>query len=581
MQYFTNNYMTFDQACQWLEEQGFTIERDREYWDITMPDSNRFIRTSRKRNIIMAVNELADDYGKKKDAQSGVLTKSGCPVDIDSNHMFYRKLPQLYDANPLLLVEGRWQPRNAYDLDELNELVESIRANGLVSRPVVFENERNKLEIVGGHRRTLAAIIAGLDHIPVEVKVLTARQAMEHSLIDNFNRVDLTPIEEAESYKMMLDMLDISQVKLAKRLGVTRGKIQQRLELIGAAPGLIKALKNGEITLGVARGILAVAKGSMNVQEQTIATLPKVYIKKINERAARETAFNVLMTLHYPTEDEPKILVQLRELGWSVGQVNLNVSKNERIYCHRIWSHEVKPFWRNAREIVAIIDAGEKIEQPKSQPLPDAIIALAHLFDIQYRSAFEPWIRVSAEYMSRDEFTKMINGKIEKLDELRKQYEAQGYSLDLKVNPAQIIICDPEGVQVLRTHRYGEACRKAKDFAAYLEKQNTKSRKCAECGMGKNLSSGFDDDWREKGYESGWNYFCDSCLVQIKKKKSENRKEAIKQIKGELGFVNDLSEKEIKLLAVVLSCGANAKKLLSALASQIFIKARHNLDHLL
>jgi len=176
----------------------------------------------------------------------GALIPSLAPaaesVDID-----------LISANP-------FQPRLAVDAAELEELAESVRQHGVLQPLLVSRIETDigetTYQVIAGGRRLQAARLAGLTHVPVVVKETTPREALEMALVENIQRADLNPLEEAEAFRRLIDEFGLSQSELAARLGRSRSAVANSLRLLGLSDELKASLARGEISEGHARALL-------------------------------------------------------------------------------------------------------------------------------------------------------------------------------------------------------------------------------------------------------------------------------------------------------------------------------------
>jgi len=159
------------------------------------------------------------------------------------------------------LRPGRYQPRRHFDEDAIQGLVESIREKGVLQPLLARRDPDNpaRYEIIAGERRWRAAQLAGLHELPVIVRELSDRDALEISLIENIQRQDLNPLEEAEGYRRLIDEFKHTQDALGKALGKSRSHIANTLRLL-ALPEAIKALVlDGTLTAGHARALLTAA----------------------------------------------------------------------------------------------------------------------------------------------------------------------------------------------------------------------------------------------------------------------------------------------------------------------------------
>ena len=157
-----------------------------------------------------------------------------------------------------------YQPRKEFDQTGLEELANSIKENG-VFQPVLVRKAVSGYELVAGERRLRATKLAGVKEIPVIIKDFNDKQMMEISLLENIQRKDLTPIEEALAYEQMIKKLNYTQDQLAKRLGKSRANITNMLRLL-SLPNEVQSLVNkGKLSYGQARTLL-----SLNSEDQII-----------------------------------------------------------------------------------------------------------------------------------------------------------------------------------------------------------------------------------------------------------------------------------------------------------------------
>jgi len=154
------------------------------------------------------------------------------------------------------IMPSRSQPRKHFDESKLQELAESIKEKGVLE-PLIVRKVDQGYELIVGERRWRAAQKAGLKEVPVLVKEVEGREALELSLIENLQRENLNPIEEAEAFKRLTEEFNISQVELATRIGKDRTTIANALRLLKLPPEVINQLLQNRITSGHARAILS------------------------------------------------------------------------------------------------------------------------------------------------------------------------------------------------------------------------------------------------------------------------------------------------------------------------------------
>ncbi|MGE5588848.1 MAG: ParB/RepB/Spo0J family partition protein [Clostridia bacterium] len=158
-----------------------------------------------------------------------------------------------------------YQPRKRFDDAKLAELAESIKAHGIV-QPLVVRRAGEEYELVVGQRRLLAARMAGLAEVPVVVSDLGDAEMIQVALIENLQREDLNPIEEAESYRRLVEEFSMSQEELARVLGRSRPSIANTLRLLNLQPEVQEAVSRGTISMGHARALLAIQEPALQVE---------------------------------------------------------------------------------------------------------------------------------------------------------------------------------------------------------------------------------------------------------------------------------------------------------------------------
>lgn len=150
------------------------------------------------------------------------------------------------------------QPRKQFDPEALEDLADSIKAQGILQPLLVEKISDDDYAIIAGERRYRAALLVGLETVPVIIKEFSSIQRMEVSLIENIQRENLSPIEEAKAYLFLLERAGIRQEELAQRVGRKRSTIANTIRLLQLPESLQQALLNNEFTPGHARALLAV-----------------------------------------------------------------------------------------------------------------------------------------------------------------------------------------------------------------------------------------------------------------------------------------------------------------------------------
>ena len=186
------------------------------------------------------VDGFDDIVERKKDKDKG---KSS------SNNSSYLPIEQL--------VPNLNQPRKDFSTDELNSLASSIEDTGII-QPILVRKNNDVYEIVAGERRWRAAQIAKIHEVPVLIKELTDEEVVKISIVENIQRVDLNPIEEASSYNQLIQDFGYTQEKVSASLGKSRSYIANSLRLLSLPESIIILLKEGKLTSGHARALVGV-----------------------------------------------------------------------------------------------------------------------------------------------------------------------------------------------------------------------------------------------------------------------------------------------------------------------------------
>ncbi len=157
-----------------------------------------------------------------------------------------------------MFVPPKWQPRKHFDVEKLNQLADSIKSSGIIEPLIVTPGQDNKYEIVCGERRFRAAQIAGIKSIPVVIKSLDEKQKSFLTLIENIQREDLNPIEEANAYKKIIDEYNLTHEELSKIVGKNRSVITNSLRMLTLPQDVIEYIENGIISAGHARTLAGI-----------------------------------------------------------------------------------------------------------------------------------------------------------------------------------------------------------------------------------------------------------------------------------------------------------------------------------
>ncbi len=179
------------------------------------------------------------------------------------------------------------QPRKNFDEDSLMELAESIRQFGLL-QPILVQDKNDHYEIIAGERRWRAAKLAGLKEIPVIIKELTDQEVVEISLIENIQRENLNPIEEAQAYKRLLTEFNLKQDEVAERVSKSRTAVTNSMRLLKLCDEVQQMVVNEMLTTGHARALLAIED-----PEEQYRIAQKVFDEKLSVREVEKLVKNL------------------------------------------------------------------------------------------------------------------------------------------------------------------------------------------------------------------------------------------------------------------------------------------------
>ena len=222
---------------------------------------------SKKRALGQGLDALLGDGINLTDDESGGAAAEVRQVSID----FLKPNPD--------------QPRERFDPETLKELAESIRQQGVIQPILVEQRTDGGFMIIAGERRWKASRQAGLDEVPVIVRTFTAEQKLEIALIENVQREDLTPLEEARAYRHLMDVLGLSQQDVADKVGKKRSTVANSLRLLKLPESMRDAVESGQLSAGHARALLSVT----NPADQELL-FQRILVRGLSVREAEVTA---------------------------------------------------------------------------------------------------------------------------------------------------------------------------------------------------------------------------------------------------------------------------------------------------
>ena len=204
------------------------------------------------------------------------------------------------------IIPNRFQPRLAFDEKELNELADSIKMHGII-QPLVLRRIGDKYEIIAGERRYKASVLAGLTQVPAVIMNIDDQKSAEVAVVENLQRKDLTAIEEAQSYKKILDMGYLTQEQLATRMGVAQSTIANKLRLLNLTIPVKEALLHNKISERHARSLLNITDNNLQ-----ISMLNRIITERLTVRQTDEE-INKLLGKKPKTDNTQKVTLPLDE----------------------------------------------------------------------------------------------------------------------------------------------------------------------------------------------------------------------------------------------------------------------------
>lgn len=197
------------------------------------------------------------------------------------------------------LVVNNYQPRRVFDKEKISELSASIKEQGILQPIVARKNLKGEFEIIAGERRWRAAQQAGLQEVPVILKDIDDQKSLELALIENIQRENLNPIEEAEAYEQLARDFHLTQQQISEKVGKDRATVANTLRLLSLVAEVKTMLMNGEISAGHAKALLAIQDPA---KQKEVAK--KIASEKLTVRAAEKLVKHATRTKEAKTGDE-------------------------------------------------------------------------------------------------------------------------------------------------------------------------------------------------------------------------------------------------------------------------------------
>ena len=232
---------------------------------------------------------------------------------FSSNNNYEKE--NLKHINISQIIPNKDQPRKKFNQKELEELSESIKAQGILQPIVVRKKADNSFEIIAGERRWRAAQIAGLHEVPTIVKDFSDSQVIQAALIENIQRENLNPVEEAKAYKSILNSNEISSENLSKIIGKSRSHISNIVRLLELDTKILEFIESGKLSMGHARALIGVPD-AINLAKEIID-------KKLSVRDAEKNTSKYKKSKNLnktsKSNKDPNIIDLEKELSEKIG----------------------------------------------------------------------------------------------------------------------------------------------------------------------------------------------------------------------------------------------------------------------
>ncbi len=220
-----------------------------------------------------------------------------------------------------------YQPRTVWNEQELADLAESIRANGVI-QPIIVRPSGSRFQLIAGERRFRAAQLASLTTIPALVRAASDKELLEWSLVENIQRVDLNPIERAKAYQDYLSTFSLTQAQGAERLGEDRSVVANYLRLLDLPPEIKQMLAEGQLAMGHARAILALPTDELRRKLANRALVGRLSVREV-ERLVRRYTTGTSQAKTTARSKPPHIMDLERKLSSQLAtKVNIETRKN-------------------------------------------------------------------------------------------------------------------------------------------------------------------------------------------------------------------------------------------------------------
>ena len=245
------------------------------------------------------------------------------------------------------------QPRRDFDPEELEELAESIRTHGVIQPLTVREMPNGYYQIIAGERRWRASRLAGLEEIPAVIIEADDKKAMELALIENLQRSDLNPVEEANGYDALIREYGLTQEEAAARVGKSRPAVANALRLLSLCEGVLDKVRSGELTAGHARAIL-----QLKSEKKQLEAAQKISALSLSVRQAEMLCKNMTRE----PEKQPPIVLEVNYVAECEKSLSKHLGRGVKIVNGKRKGHFELEFY-GQDDLQVLLDALMKIQK--------------------------------------------------------------------------------------------------------------------------------------------------------------------------------------------------------------------------
>ena len=245
------------------------------------------------------------------------------------------------------------QPRRDFDPEELEELAESIRTHGVIQPLTVREMPNGYYQIIAGERRWRASRLAGLEEIPAVIIEADDKKAMELALIENLQRSDLNPVEEANGYDSLIREYGLTQEEAAARVGKSRPAVANALRLLSLCEGILDKVRSGELTAGHARAIL-----QLKSEKKQLEAAQKISALGLSVRQAEMLCKNMTRE----PEKQPPIVLEVNYVAECEKNLSKHLGRGVKIVNGKRKGHFELEFY-GQDDLQVLLDALMKIQK--------------------------------------------------------------------------------------------------------------------------------------------------------------------------------------------------------------------------